>query len=329
MLSAFLILAAIAWMQNPVDYRLITVTDRAEMTKFWAILTNPILVATIVHTLFAALVTAGMFVIGVSAYHLLRRNEVELFRRAAGIAMVVTFVCALGVAFSGHAQAQVMTRVQPMKMAAAEALYTTERGASFSLLTIGNLSGRPILQIRVPHLLSVLATNNWNGIVRGIDDVQASEQATHGPGNYAPVLWVTYWMFRIMVGTGFLMIFLTGLGLVEMRRHRMEVSRRFLWVMLPALALPYIANSSGWIFTEMGRQPWVVYGLLRTRDAVSSTVGAGYVAMTLIGFTLLYAALAAVDVWLMARYAKSGPGVDNDHAPQAGRDAGAQPALVY
>ena len=328
MLSAYSILAANSWMQHPVGYRLNPAAARAEMTSFWRVMTNQLLIVTFFHTIFAAVVTAGMFVLGISAYHLLRRNEVAVFRRSAQIAMVVTFVFGLGVAFIGHAQAQVMTKTQPMKMAAAEALYKTETGASFSLLTIGNLSGQPIFQIRIPHLLSVLATNRWNGTVEGITDLQAREQAAYGPGNYAPILWVTYWGFRTMVGLGFLMIGITAYGLFLMRRRRLETSRRFLWILIPAIALPYIANSAGWIFTEMGRQPWVVYTLLKTARGVSNTVGRGYVTTTLIVFTLLYGALAAVDFWLMARYGRAGPG---DHADEEhGSGEGApEPALVY
>jgi len=324
MLSALLILAANAWMQHPVGFRINPVTNRAELTNFWAVITNKILIVTYWHTILAAIATAGFFVIGISAYHLLRRNEVELFRKAASIAMVVTFITSLGVAFVGHMQAQVMTKIQPMKMAAAEALYKTETGASFSLLTIGNLSGQPIFEIRLPHLLSVLATNSWNGRVEGITDIQAEARAQYGPGTYTPVIWVTYWGFRTMVGAGFAMIGLSALGLYLMRRRKLELSRRYLLALIPAIALPYIANSAGWIFTEMGRQPWVIYGLMKTSKA-PSLVGPGYVSTTLVGFTLLYGALAAVDFWLMARNGRAGPEPGGDEA----EEAGAEPALVY
>ena len=238
--------------------------------------------------------------------------------------MVVTFITSLGVAFVGHMQAQVMTKIQPMKMAAAEALYHTETGASFSLLTIGDLSGQPLFQIRLPHLLSVLATNSWNGRVEGINDVEAQERAQYGPGSYTPVTWVTYWGFRIMVGAGFAMIGLSALGLYLMRRRKLELSRLYLLALVPAIALPYIANTAGWIFTEMGRQPWVIYGLMKTSRA-PSFVGPWYVTITLVGFTLLYGALAAVDFWLMARSGRAGPGPGGDEA----EEAGAEPALVY
>jgi cytochrome d ubiquinol oxidase subunit I len=324
MLSALMILAANSWMQHPVGFRINPVTQRAELTNFWAVMTNKILVVTYWHTVLAAVATAAFFVITISAYHLLRRQEVELFRKAAGIGLVVAFMSSLGVAFVGHMQAQVMTKVQPMKMAAAEALYDTETGASFSLLTIGNLSGQPIFQIRLPHLLSVLATNSWNGRVEGINDVQSQERALYGPGSYTPVIWVTYWGFRIMVGAGFAMMGLAALGLYLMRRRRLERSRRFLLALVPAVALPYIANSAGWIFTEMGRQPWVIYGLMRTAKA-PSFVGVGYVTTTLVGFTLLYGALAVVDFWLMARIGRAGPSEGDDEHDEAATE----PAAAY
>ena len=186
-------------MQHPVGFRINPVANRATLTNFWAVMTNKILIVTYWHTILAAIATAAFFVIGISAYHLLRRNEVDLFRKAASIAMVVAFIASLGVAFVGHMQAQVMTKVQPMKMAAAEALYDTETGASFSLLTIGNLSGQPIFQIRLLHLLSVLATNSRNGRVEGINDVQARER--YGPGSYTPVIWRRFWDRSIFFGS--------------------------------------------------------------------------------------------------------------------------------
>ncbi|MBI4730045.1 MAG: cytochrome ubiquinol oxidase subunit I, partial [Acidobacteria bacterium] len=189
-ISAFFILAASAWMQHPVGYHLNPDSGRAEMTDFFAMISNSTLIGIIGHTVLAAVLTAAMFVLGVSATHLARGRDAAAFGRSARLALVAGFLAVTGVAFVGHSQAQLVARQQPMKMAAAEALYETERGASFSLLTIGNLGGRPVLQIRLPHILSVLATNSWNGTVQGIDDVQASYERRHGPGSYVPPLWM-------------------------------------------------------------------------------------------------------------------------------------------
>jgi cytochrome d ubiquinol oxidase subunit I len=316
-ISAFWILLANAWMQHPVGYVVNTATGRAELANFMALIENPTLWVSFPHTLLAALATAAFFVLGISAWHIARGRELLVFTRSATIALIAAAIASAGVAFTGHWQAQVMTDQQPMKMAAAEALYDTQSGASFSLFAIGDLSGgRPALNITVPKVLSVLAENDPNATVEGIDDIQARYEAAYGPGSYVPIVWVAYWSFRVMTGAGFAMIALALSGLWLVRRHTLERSRRFLWLLLPALFLPYIANTAGWIFTEMGRQPWIVFGLELTRNAASPTVSVALVAMTVVGFTVIYGGLMAVDVWLMARFAKQGPpDIDPAHIP--------------
>lgn len=306
--SAYFILAANSFMQWPVGYTLNPETARAELTDFVAILTNPHLATQFPHTLLAALVTAAFLLIGVSAWHLLRRNEVDLFTRSARIGLVVGGVSALGVAFVGHTQAQMMTDQQPMKMAAAEALWDTEAPAGFSLFAVGDVEdGRNHINLQIPRGLSVLATNTLDGEVRGINDIQASYEQRFGPGDYIPPVGVAYWSFRLMVGAGFAMIGLALWGLMVLRRGRLVTSRWWLRAMVAAISLPFIANATGWILTEMGRQPWVVFGLLRTEDAVSPTVSATEVLLSLVGFTLVYGVLAAVDGYLMFTTARSGP----------------------
>ena len=332
MLSALFILAANSWMQHPVGYKV--VGNRAIMTNFWAVMTNSTLVGSFLHVLFSALVTSALLILGVSAWHLLKdRRAMEapqpVFAASAKLALVVGSVAIVATMFFGDNQARVMERQQPMKMAAAEAIYNTQDGASFSLLTIGDLSGNPSFQIRLPHLLSVLADNSWNGPVQGINQIQAKDVAKSGPGSYKPILWVTYWTFRIMVGCGIVMLGLMAAGLWLMRRRRLERSTWFLRLSVLAIALPFVANTTGWIFTEMGRQPWVVYGLLKTSQAVSH-IGAGYVVTTLVGFTAIYSLLAVIDFGLMTRYARCGDQADEpgtDHEREPGTDQA--PALIY
>ena len=331
-LSAFFILAANAWMQHPVGYKV--VGNRAVMTNFWAVMTNSTLIGSFLHVLFSALVTSTMLILGVSAWHLLKDRRAghapqQVFATSAKLALVVGAVAIVATMFFGDNQARIMERQQPMKMAAAEAIYNTQNGASFSLLTIGDLSGNPIFQIRLPHMLSVLADNNWDGPVQGINQIQAKEVAKYGPGNYKPILWVTYWTFRIMVGCGILMLLLLAAGLWLMRRRRLEQSAWFLRFSVFAIALPFVANTTGWIFTEMGRQPWVVYGLLKTSQAVSH-IGTGYVVTSLVGFTAIYSLLAAIDFGLMARFAR-GEGETDDHDDEPEPEPGDNrvPALVY
>jgi cytochrome d ubiquinol oxidase subunit I len=332
MLSALFILAANAWMQHPVGFKV--TGNRAVMTNFWAVMTNSTLIGSFLHVFFAALVTSTMLVLGVSAWHLRRDRRAgqapgTVFAASAKLAIIIGAVAIVATMFFGDNQARVMERQQPMKMAAAEAIYNTQNGASFSLLTIGDLSGNPIFQIRLPHMLSVLADNSWNGSVQGINQIQAKEAAKYGQGSYKPILWVTYWTFRLMVGCGILMLLLLAAGLWLMRRGRLERSGWFLKVSVPAMALPFIANTTGWIFTEMGRQPWVVYGLLKTSQAVSH-IGTGYVVTTLVGFTAIYSLLAAIDFGLMARFARGEEGAgESDDEPEAEPGADQVPALIY
>jgi len=309
-LSAFFILAANSWMQHPVGYRIDPATGHARLTSILEVLTNSTVLWAFPHTIGAAVMTAGMLVVGVSAWHLRSGNETAMFGRAIRLALPVVLVASLLTAFIGHGQAQLMTRQQPMKMAAAEALYTTRTSAPFSLFAVAPFEQHPTrssFDVQIPNLLSVLATNTLDGKVEGVNTLQARYQQNYGPGDYRPVIGVTYWAFRIMTGIGVALVLLTGYGMWLVYRGKLETSRRFLRLSTWAIALPILANTAGWIFTEMGRQPWVVQGLLLTRNAVSPSVPAWEVATTLIGFTLLYGVLAVVDGWLMFRYAKSVP----------------------
>jgi cytochrome d ubiquinol oxidase subunit I len=309
-LSAFFILAANSWMQHPVGYKVDPATGHAHLTSILEVLTNSTVLYAFPHTIGAAVMTAGMLVAGVSAWHIARGSDVEMFGRAIRIALPVVLVATFFTTLVGHGQAQLMTKQQPMKMAAAEALYTTRTSAPMSLFSVAPFQEHPTrssFDIRIPNLLSVLATNTLDGKVEGINTLQKRYQATYGPGDYRPVIGVTYWSFRIMAGIGVVLLALTTYGMWLLWRGTLERSRWFLRLTTWAIALPILANTAGWVFTEMGRQPWVVQGLLLTRNAVSPSVPAWEVATTLIGFTLLYGVLAVVDGWLMFRYAKTVP----------------------
>jgi cytochrome d ubiquinol oxidase subunit I len=309
--SAYFILAANSWMQHPVGYKLNPATDRAEMTSISAILTNSTLIRAFGHTIAAAGLTASLLVLGIAAWHLRRRTEHDLFSPVAKVALWATLATGIATVLIGHEQGQLMTRQQPMKMAAAEALYQSKTGAEFSLFALGPWSKYPdenLVNIAVPHGLSILSNNSWNARVEGINDVQRDYEARYGPGNYKPIVAVTYWSFRIMTGLGFLACLLAAAGLWLARRPgRLENAHRYLRLAVWMIALPFLANLAGWVFTEIGRQPWVVQGLLLTRNAVSPSVSAWSVGITLGGFTLLYGILAAVEGWLMFRAARGGP----------------------
>ncbi|MBA2393338.1 MAG: cytochrome ubiquinol oxidase subunit I [Ktedonobacteraceae bacterium] len=303
-LSAFWILVANSFMQEPVGYTLRN--GRAEMTNFFALLTNPNVWVQFPHVLMSGIATASFFVLGISAYHLLhKKGDLDLFRRSLNIGLIAAVISSFLVSIVGHTQAQHMVQVEPMKMAAAEALWNSEQPASFSLFTIGNEKDRKdVFAIRIPDVLSILSFNSVDGQVQGINNLQAQYVKQYGPGDYVPPVWVVYWSFRLMVGAGTVMILLSLTTLFLVLRKRLEKVRWFLWLLPFAIALPYLANSAGWIMTEVGRQPWIVFGLLTTTKGVSPTVGTATVLISLIVFTLLYGGLMVADIFLLVRSAK-------------------------
>ncbi|HKT06163.1 MAG TPA: cytochrome ubiquinol oxidase subunit I [Rugosimonospora sp.] len=308
-LSAYFILVANSWMQHPVGFRINPATHRAELTDIGALLGNKVALITFPHTMAGAFLTAGALVLAVAAWHLTRRpgTDTAAFRAAAKVGAWTTLAAAAAVTVTGDIQGKIMTEVQPMKMAAAEALYHTAQPASFSLLTIGTLTGsRELFSIRVPHLLSFLATGSLDGRVEGIDNLSARYQSTYGPGSYTPLIPVTYWSFRLMIGVGMLAALGALVALWRLRGSRTLTSRWWARTAAVLPLLPLLANSFGWIFTEMGRQPWVVFGQLRTAAGVSPGVSAGEALTSLLAFTVLYGVLAVVEARLLLRYARAG-----------------------
>ena len=316
-LSAYFILAANSWMQHPVGYAINPVSHRAEMTSFWQLLTNSTVFFAFPHTVLGAFATAGFIILGISAWYLIRHRETEMFKRSAKVAIGVAVVATFATLIVGHFNGQLMTRQQPMKMASAEALYNTSSPAGFSLFAVAPFEQHPTrtsFDITVPHTLSLLATNSWNGQVKGINQLQAADVAKYGPGNYEPIIGVTYWTFRLMVGAGTLMLLMMIWGVWAWWRGTLENSKWFLKLAVPAIALPFIANATGWLFTELGRQPWVVYGLLLTQNAISPSITAFDVWVSIILFTVIYGVMGAVAVWLTVRIIKKGPEPEVDEA---------------
>jgi cytochrome d ubiquinol oxidase subunit I len=317
--SAYFILAANSWMQHPVGYRFNPDTGRAEMDDFAAVLFNKVQLVTFPHTVIAAYMTAGAFVVGVCLWSVLRgRNEGdrEVYRTGLRTAAAVMLVAGVGVAVSGDFAGKVMTEVQPMKMAAAEALYDTEQPADFSLFTIGTPDGKEEkFSIKVPNLLSFLATGSMDGKVEGINQLRAQYERTYGsdpgeryysPDGYVPNIPVSYWAFRFMIGLGVLAAGLAAIVLYVTRRERTPSARWWGWVAVALPLLPLVANSFGWLFTEMGRQPWAVFGLMTTAQSVSPGVSTFEAATSLVVLTLVYAVLAVVEVGLILKYVKAG-----------------------
>ncbi len=313
-LSAFFILAANSWMQHPVGYRVDPATHRVVLTSIVALLTNPTVLATWPHVFFAAFMVGGAVLVAASAWHVARQSNLEVFQQAMRLGLVVTLLAGIATAVTGDVQARMMESQQPMKMAAAEALYTTQSDASFSLFTIGSLNGdQELWSVRVPYLLSLISTMNPHGTVQGINNVERAYAKKYGPGQYKPVIPVTYWSFRFMIGFGGLAALLAALGLWLTRRRALPRSRWFYRVAMWGLPLPYLGITFGWIFTEMGRQPWTVFGLLTTAQSVSPGVTASSVIISLTVFTLLYAGLAGIAWWLTVRHVKEGAPVEAEH----------------
>jgi cytochrome bd ubiquinol oxidase subunit I len=301
LLSAYFILAANAWMQQPVGYAINPTTHRAELNDIFAVLTNPTVIFAFPHVIAGAFMTGGAFVLGVAVWRIVRRPiDAAPFRIAAKAGAITLLLGGLVVAGSGDQLGQHIATDQPMKLAAAEDLKTTQTQAPFSLFTLWDLNGNEVFSLEVPDMLSILATHNPNGQVQGIDNLQTQFAAQYGPGNYSPIVPVTFWSFRFMIGAGTMAAFAALWFLWRMRKGR--TPRRvelLIAVVLPLL--PLAANSFAWIFTEMGRQPWVVYGRQLTANGVSPSVSTAEVATTLIVFTLLYGVLAVVEVGLIAK----------------------------
>jgi cytochrome d ubiquinol oxidase subunit I len=327
-LSAYFILAANSWMQHPVGYVVNEARGRAELTDIMAVILNSTALITFPHTIAAAFMTGAAFVVGVALWRIVRRpgEDTEIFRTAVRTGAWVLVVSGIAVVVSGDAQARLMTEQQPMKMAAAEALWETSAPASFSILTIGTLDQtEEVLSIRIPGLLSFLACGDFSCEVEGINDIQAQQEYQFGPGDYSPNLPVTYWTFRLMIGLGMLAAAAAAWFLFSMRKGR-RPGRGTLAIAILLPFLPLVANSVAWIFTEVGRQPFIVYGLMFTENGVSPSNGVGVVLLTLVGFTIVYGILAIVEAGLLLRRIGRGlPSAD----PLAGVHHDSEPALAF
>jgi cytochrome d ubiquinol oxidase subunit I len=262
------------------------------------------------HAILAGLVTASFLVLGVACWHLLNGRNVDVFAAAARLAIVVALPAAFVQLGWGSELGVATTDAQPMKIAAAEALWDTEEPAGFSLFQIGGFTEddqTPSFDIQIPGLLSFLATNHFGSKVVGMNELQSQYEQQYGAGSYIPDVRLVYWSMRVMAYLGTLLLLLALWGAWLLRRKRLEQATWFHRAALAGIALPFLANFAGWILTEAGRQPWVVYGLLRTEDAVSGSVSAWTVGLSLAVFVSLYTVLFAIDVYLMRRYARVDP----------------------
>ena len=316
MLSGFWILTANSFMQRPVGYEV--VNGRAQMTDFWAVITNEQVLWEFPHTIFAAFATSGFLVAGISAWKLLRKKDVEFFKSSFTTAVIIAGISSMCVAMFGHGQAQYLVETQPMKMAASEALWETSDDPApwtvFALIDTENQENK--FELNIPYMLSFLSYNKFSGSVQGMNELQAQYEETYGPGDYIPPVRTTFWSFRIMVASGTAMILLSFYGIYLAMRKRLDQARPwYLKLMLWSIALPFIGNTAGWIMTEIGRQPWTVFGLLTIEDSVSTSVTSNQVLFSVISFTSLYLILLGVLAFLFVREARKSPYQDDNALP--------------
>jgi cytochrome d ubiquinol oxidase subunit I len=311
MISAYFILAANSFMQHPVGYVINPESGRAELTDFGAVLFQNTTVATFAHVITSAFLVSGVAMVGVSLWLMRKDKSADAMRKTLRLGAYTTLVMGVLVIYTGDVQAKIMVQQQPMKMAAAEALYETTENAPFSILTIGDISGQnatPVIEI--PGLLSFMSTGYWTGpesTVEGINNLQAQYEEQFGPGEYAPYVPLIYWAFRAMIGLGMLGVLYALWALWVTRKGRIPMGRWAGVGAASAVLFPLIGISAGWIFTEMGRQPWIVYGLMFTSDGVSPTLTATQAWISITTFTLLYGVLAVIEVALLVRAVKIGP----------------------
>jgi cytochrome d ubiquinol oxidase subunit I len=327
-LSAYFIIVANSWMQHPVGYELNRSTGTAQANDISAIMFQKFAIFAYVHVILAGCLTGGFVMLGVAAWHLLRGRNVDVFRSAAKLAIVLMVPLTAFQLYWGNAFGIQTTNAQPMKIAATEALWDTQQPASFSIFQIGGFTASdptPSYSIEIPGLLSYLATGSFSGKVVGLNQNQTQETTQFGRGNYVPQIELAYWCMRVMAYLGGLMLLLALWGAWLLWRKKLEQAKWFQRAAIGGIALPFLACFGGWLLTETGRQPWIVWGLQKTADAVSPTSTTAKVAFSLAVFVALYTVLAITDFWLMRRYARLDP-------PEMGaeRDGGApSPAPSY
>lgn len=312
-LSALWILLANGWMQHPVGY--VIRNNRAEMSNFAAVVTNPYGLLKFFHTIFAAYVVASFFVIGVSAYHILKGRNLRLFKSSFKMAATFGLISSILVFAVGDFHAKEVAKTQPTKFAAMESLWETTKAAPYYLIEFPDPRNErnAVEALGIPKMLSFLAFGSGNAVVPGLKSFP--------PDDRPPVIPV-FLSFRAMLGFGLLFLLLTLICFIIAVRDRTEENRFFLRLMIYAIPLPFIAAELGWIVAEVGRQPWIVYGVLKTSDAVSKSITSSQVLGSLIGFVLLYGLLAFADIFMLAHYSRKGPDEDLSSIlkPSAGRE---------
>lgn len=318
MISAFWILLANSFMQHPVGFEVNN--GRAEMNDFFALLKNGQLWVEFPHTIFGALLTGAALVFGVCAWMIFKKRHVEIFKKNLMIATVIGLIGFFGAAFSGHGQAQYLVQTQPMKMAATEGVWTTTGSPApwAAIAGIDVKNQKNTWELNVPGLLSFLSYSKFSGEVKGMKELQAEYTEKYGEGDYIPPVRTSFWSFRIMIIAAMLSFLIFAYALYLFKTKKWENNNKwFTRFALWAIALPFISNTAGWVMTEVGRQPWTVFGLMQTKDSVSPNVTSGQVLFSIISFSTIYAILGIVMAYLFVKVIKKGPFATKEEAPIA------------
>ena len=302
-LSAYFILATMAWMQHPVGYRL-TPDGGVDIANYWQVLFNPWLITALPHNQSGAVVTGAFVMAGVGAFYLLSGTHERFGRMFVKLGVITGLVASLFQLFpSGDWQGRLVAERQPIKLAAMEGLFRTERGAGIAILGQPDMENKRLDNpIIVPWALSFLTYQSWSAEIKGLDAFPESDWPDNIP--------LLYYAYHIMVGLGTFFIAIMGLSALLLWRRRLYGARPMLWVLMLAMPFPFIANTAGWFVTELGRQPWLVYGLLRTPEGTSAQVSSGNIWFTLLGFMGMYFLLGVLFLFLVAREVAHGPKVE-------------------
>jgi cytochrome d ubiquinol oxidase subunit I len=327
--SAVWIVVANSWQQTPAGYHLAQAAlgERAQVTDFWAVVFNPSTVERLVHTLIGAFIVGGFFVMSVSAFYLLRRRHEEFARKSIAIALPFAALFSIAALISGHSQAVKVSKTQPAKLAAFEAHFSNKKGgAPMHIFGIPDEQERRVKAgLAIPGLLSFLVHGSWSAPVTALD-----ERAILPPGvklhphetlqDYWPPVNLTFQVYHLMVGLGMLFILLTVLGLIFWWRGTLFEKRWFLWILVFAVIGPTVANEAGWASAEFGRQPWIVYGMLKTHDAASKAVSGREVLTSIVMFGLIYLVLLLTWLYVMNSKIRLGPETVEELPPAGPRE---------
>ena len=312
--SAYFIVATNAWMQNPVAYRV--VDGRAELTSLWGLLSNPYLRWQFPHVISGAMIVGATVMAGIGAFYLLAGRHATFGRMFVRVGVIAGILFSLTSLFpTGSLQGENVARFQPAKMAAMEGLFESQERAGMAIIGMPDTEKKELMDaIVVPGVLSWLIYGDFRARVTGLNDIPADQH---------PPVEIVYYAYHIMVGLGTLLIALFGVSAFLLWRGRLFETRGVLWLLMLAMPFPYIANHAGWIVAEVGRQPWVVYGVQRTAMASSLNVTAGMTYFTLFGFMGLYALVGMLYLILFFKIVSRGPGDEAAEAPLGSVGTGA------